>query len=260
MRRLTGGQLGKVMFIAVAVEGFVVVVTLVVSFLTKRAPATWQVFLVPVAGVLTAGVKAGAEALAADPVHPAPPASGGDTGYDGAVTGPGAPPPPGFRGKTSVPLFAVLAVLLVSCGGGGLAATAGVRYGYGWVTGNEPGTEVFRGKASGSAGGVRVTVTSAVVTAHFTKLDVAAENSGRNAVSLPLFGNCQLVGDGGKTLEADDFRSQWSDSVTPGVPRTGTITFPGKLTPGNAILSFVHIFGSGGGTPIVVRGIRIAAT
>lgn len=256
MRGSTGGGIGKVVVIAIAVETVVVVVTVLVNFLTKSAPTAWQVFLVPAAGVLIAGVKAGLDAAASDTERPrgsAPPTAG-YADHGGGVYG---PRPVAVPRKRHVPVVAVLAVLLLVCGGGGLAVTAAVHYGYGWVTGNETGRVVFQGQASGKASALTVTVTQVMITRHFTRLDVTMQNAGSETVTLPLYGNCQLIGADGQTLEADSFRSRWSESVAPGVRQSGKINLTGRAPPGRGALSFATVFGPGGGGALVVKDILI---
>lgn len=258
----TAGQVGKAVLIAVAVETVVVAVTLVVNFVTKSAPAAWQVFLVPTTGVLIAGVKAGVDVIAARAKQRPEPVPSRSGYPDDVEPGPGMyrQRRSASRDRSGRSLVAVLVVLLAVCGGGGLVATAAVQYGYGWATGNETGPVVFEGAAAGTSGAVRLTVTQVMITRHFTRVDVTVQNTGRDAVSLPLFGNSQLVGAAGRVLNADSFRSQWSDNVVPGTTQSGTINFTGKAPAGNATLSFARIFGPGGGISLVVKPIPIGTT
>jgi hypothetical protein len=256
MRGSTGGRIGKVVLIALAVETVIVVVTVLVNFLTRSAPTAWQVFLVPAAGVLIAGVKAGLDAIASDTDRsstPDPPT----VGYADHGGGMYGPRPVAVPRKRHVPVVAVLAVLLLVCGGGGLAVTAAVHYVYGWVTGNETGRVVFQGQASGKASALTVTVTQVMITRHFTRLDVTVQNAGSETVTLPLYRNSQLVGADGRTLEADSFRSQWSESVPPGVRQSGKINLTGRAPPGKSVLSFATVFGPGGGGALVIKDIPI---
>lgn len=249
-----GWRLTKVLLVGSAVELVIVVVTFALNFLTDKASPAWQVYLVPAAGVLVAGVRSVLDDVSSRTPSPA------GTGYishGGGVYGRPAAPPP--RRGGGIPLVAVLVVLLLLCGGGGLGVTAGVRYLYGWQTGNETGTTVFEGAASGAAGSLQVTVTKIMVTAHFTRVDVTVRNTGSHAATLPLFGNCQLVSSGGAALDADSFRSNWSEQVSPGVVHGGTINFPGKVSPGKATMSFATVFGIGGGDSLVVRNIPVRA-
>lgn len=56
---------------------------------------------------------------------------------------------------------------------------------------------------------------SVTYTAYFTRVGVAARNQTGAAVSLPLYGYCLLTGCDGTTLQADPFRSCWSDTLAP---------------------------------------------
>jgi len=253
MRGSTAGQVGKVVLIAVAVETVAVFVTVLANLLAKSAPAAWQILLVPAAGVLIAGIKAGVDALAKRPDEQQPSGGGyGDYGGGGYRPRPPVPAP-----KRVVPVAAVLAGLLLVCGGGGLAATAGVQYVYGWATGHESGPVVFQGQVSGKAGAVTMTVTQMMITTHFTRVDVTVQNAGSEPVTLPLFNNCQLVAADGTTLEADAFRSRWAENVAPGGRQSGEINLSGKAPPGNATFSFTTVFGPGGGHALVVKGIPV---
>lgn len=252
----TGRQIGKIVLVAVVVEAVVVLGTVVINYLAKSAPAAWQVVLVPAAGVLIAGLKAGVDAIASgrDRQSTVPAPTSQYSGYGGGVYGPRRSPPVAKRPGS---VIAVLAVLLLVCGGGGLAVTAGIHFGYGWATGNEDGPVVYQGNASGRAGAVTMTATRAMITRHFTRVDVTVRNAGRQTVTLPLFENCQLVDAGGRALKADPSRSQWSNNVAPGGTQSGIINLGGEPQAGRATLSFGTVFGFGGGGALVVRGIPI---
>jgi hypothetical protein len=150
----------------------------------------------------------------------------------------------------------LIAVLVI--GVGGLAVTAGVRYAVGYITGNEPGTSRLAEPVTASAGGLTLTVESVTYTAHFTRVGVAARNDTDTTVSLPLYGYCVFTGSDGTTLQADPFRSHWSDTLPPGILQRGTIVFSGHLPPSvlQAALSFTQIFRLGGGS-ITVHHINL---
>lgn len=80
-------------------------------------------------------------------------------------------------------------------------------------------------------------------------------------MSLPLSGFCSLVGDDRTTLEADSFKSQWSETLAPGSSQRGTITFNGHLPDSvtGASLNFSTVFPQGfeGPDSITVPGIRL---
>ncbi len=166
------------------------------------------------------------------------------------------PPPRVKRRGMSLPRALLIAVLVI--GVGGLAATAGIRYAVGYVTGNEPGTSRLVQPATAITGGLTVTVESVTYTAHFTQVGVAARNETGTMLSLPLFGYCVFTGSDGTTLQAHPFRSRWSETLAPGSFQRGVITFPGHLPDSvlQASFSFTQIFGPGGGS-ITVRSINL---
>lgn len=151
-------------------------------------------------------------------------------------------------------MAAGLLVLLVFCGGGGLAAMYGVGYGYGWVTGNENGEDWLVNRASAVSGPLRMTVSEVLVTRHFTKVTVTLEHSADRSIGLPLYRNCRLISAAdGRTMQPDNRRSEWSTDVAPGVPQRGVITFNGTPPEGQATLSFARIFGTRPLDPIAAR-------
>jgi len=93
---------------------------------------------------------------------------------------------------------------------------------------------------------------------HFTRVGVAVRNQTGTAVSLPLYGYCVFAGSDGTTLQADPFRSRWSDTLAPGILQRGVIVFSGHLPAPvlQAALSFTQIFGPGGGS-ITVRPLNL---
>jgi hypothetical protein len=151
-----------------------------------------------------------------------------------------------------------IVVVLLACGGGGFAATAGVRYAVGWATGNEDGPDRLVRPATGTAGNLVVTVERVRHTAHFTRLDVERRNVGDTPVSLPLFGFCTLTAQDGTTLEADPFRSRWSETIAADTLTRGTVTFRGRLSPETtrATLAFSQVFGPRGGSLTVRVQLR----
>ena len=77
-------------------------------------------------------------------------------------------------------------------------------------------------------------------------------------VLWPLYGYCVFAGSDGTTLQADPFRSRWSDTLAPGILQRGVIVFSGHLPAPvlQAALSFTQIFGPGGGS-ITVRPLNL---
>jgi hypothetical protein len=230
------------------------------SFLTVwTGGATWLV--VPVVGVsvamVTALIQAYGSASAPEPAPaPAP-----------APAYPGQQPPPdaypyrryGREERRGTPLALALVIGLLVLGAGGWAVTAGARYAVGYITGNEAGTDRLIRPASGSAAGLELTVENVWHTRHFTRIRVAARNSSRTSLSLPLFGNCLFTGEDGTTLRADPFRSRWSEEIPPGALQRGTITFKGHIPDSVrlASLTFAHIFGTFFGGSLIVSGIGL---
>jgi hypothetical protein len=169
------------------------------------------------------------------------------------------------RRGTPLPIALVVAVLVLGVGGWALAQ--GVRYGVGYVTGNEPGAERLRQQATQTADGLTLTVESVEQTAHFTRVRLLARNASDNlSLTLPLFKTCKLRGDGA-TLEADAFRSRWTEELSPGSVQRGTVTFGGHLPDSVRVaeLTFSPIFSFPvGGRPfergpgfITVKNLRL---
>lgn len=167
---------------------------------------------------------------------------------------PVAGPTPVARSRGGPSLAGLLAVVL-ALGAGGLAVTAGVRYAAGYFSGVEDGVDRLVGSPpTGGNRNVRLAVNHVFETDHFTRVDVTVVNRGQQTQSLPLFGWCSLVGSDGVALEADSFKSQWTEQVAPGVLQRGTITFPGHLAPdvSSATLNFTFGF-----SPLKVAGIKL---
>jgi len=246
---------GKTLLIAGVCALIPLIGNVIASFVTTWTGAgSWLV--VPAVGVgvamITALIQAYGSASAEE--HPRPPAGR----YSPYSPYSPYPPPPVRRRGISLPRALLTVVLVV--GVGGLAATAGIRYAVGYITGNEPGTSRLAEPASASAGGLTLTVESVTYTAHFTQVGVAARNQAGTSLSLPLYENCVFTGSDGTTLQADPFRSRWSETLAPGSFQSGTIIFPGHLPDSvlQASLSFPQIFALGGGS-ITVRPINLTA-
>jgi hypothetical protein len=127
-------------------------------------------------------------------------------------TPPSRPPLP----RHGVPAAVAIALVVLVAGVGGAGAALGVRYGLGWLTGNEPQVGQERLAAtpgpSGKSGRLQVTVTSVVNTGHFTRVRLSVANQEHVSATLNLYHNCVLTG-GGVTLAADPFRSTWTEEV-----------------------------------------------
>jgi hypothetical protein len=241
---------GKTLFVAAVCAIIPLIGNVVASFVTTwTGVASW--LAVPVVGVavamLTALIQAYGAAPAEEQSHPQ---AGPYQRY------PSYPPLRMRRRGMSLPRALLTAVLVI--GVGGLAATVGVRYAVGYITGNEPGTSRLVQPVSASTEGLTLTVESVTYTAHFTQVGVAARNETGTMLSLPVYGYCVFTGIDGTTLQADPFRSHWSDTLAPDSFQRGTITFPGHLPNSvlQASLSFTQIFGPDGGS-ITVRSINL---
>ena len=165
------------------------------------------------------------------------------------------PSPPPRRSGVGV-LVAVLAILVL---GGG--AAYGISYGISYATGNET-IEADRlvAPATGKAANVTVTVERVAETAHYTKVTIVATNQNRASVTLPLFGNCQLIDGSGATLQpGTPFGGLDPISVPPnGTPVRTVITFRGKPSGSAMTLSFDTVFGTlSADRSLQVNGIKL---
>ncbi|HYU85970.1 MAG TPA: FHA domain-containing protein [Kribbellaceae bacterium] len=161
------------------------------------------------------------------------------------------------RGTSGVAAFVVILLVL---GVGGYAATQGVRYAVAYTSGKETGTDRLVRPVTTNAAGLTLTVNKVEDTRHFTRVELTVRNNtSSTSITLPLFENCVFSAADGTTLQADSFRSQWSQTIPPGALQRGTITFPGHLsaTTTRASLSFSHIFGTFNANAISIRGIPL---
>lgn len=172
-----------------------------------------------------------------------------------------APPPPP-RPRSGVWLLVTVLIVLVVGGG----AAYGISYGISYATGNES-VEADRlvAPATGKAAGVTVTVERVAETAHYTKVTVAATNQNRASVTLPLFGNCQIIDGSGATLQpGTPFGGLDPISVPPGGTAVRTvITFRGKPSAAQTTLTltFDTVFGTlSADRSLQVGGIRLKAS
>jgi hypothetical protein len=240
---------GKTLVIAAVCAIIPLIGNVVASFVTTwTGVASW--LAVPAVGVVVAMLTALIQAYGSAGEEPPRPQADRYSPY---------PPPYPTRVKRrgmSLPAALLTAILVI--GVGGLAATAGIRYAVGYFTGNETGTSRLAEPATASAGGLTLTVESVTYTAHFTQVGVAAHNETGSTLSLPVYGNCVFSGSEGTTLQADPFRSHWSETLAPGSFQRGTIVFPGHLPDSvlQASLSFSQIFTLGGGS-ITVHPINL---
>lgn len=199
------------------------------------------------------------------PAPAAPPVGGAapnPRGQGGATAGPstGVVPPP-RRGGVSVLVGVLVAVLVI--GVGGVLVTYAVATVSGFVTGNQVGVDRLQnGSVAVDSGGVVTAVERVEHTADFTRVELTVRNDLGNTITLPLYGNATLSAEDGTTLEADPFRSSWSESIAPGQLRRGTIVFGGHLPDAGttATLAFGTVFEQGftGPQTISVPGLSIA--
>jgi hypothetical protein len=163
-------------------------------------------------------------------------------------------------GRRGTSVLAAFVVILLVLGVGGFAVTQGVQYVVGYASGKETGPDRLVSPATKNAAGLTVTVAKVEYTRHFTRVEVTVKNNtSSTSITLPLFENCVFSAADGTTLKADDFRSQWSQTIPAGAFQRGTITFPDQLpdTATRASLSFSHIFGTFEANSISVTGIRL---
>lgn len=141
----------------------------------------------------------------------------------------------------------VLIALVVGGGILGLVLTVGIRYVTGWVTGDEPGVDRLAETVTVDDRGLSVSVTAFEETRHYTRVLVQVSNGVGNPITVPLFENVSLVGGDGTPLKVDHWRSDWNQSINPGVRHKGALVFGGHLPDGvpRATLEFHTIFEQG---------------
>ncbi|WP_155374142.1 hypothetical protein [Catellatospora vulcania] len=159
-------------------------------------------------------------------------------------------------------------LLLALCAGGGYLATSMVQAGVAklsefatppWINKrNESGQERLASEASETGGPLTITVLSVEVTSQATKVKIRGENTGRDALTLPVFGRAQLTV-AGETLLPDPGASTWQGTVPAGGEATGVIVFDGVLGPDvdSVRLSFSAIYGSFDTPPNIAVDIPI---
>jgi hypothetical protein len=166
---------------------------------------------------------------------------GADPGYHprpGYSPGYSSPAPSGSRGGGRA-VAAIIVILLL------VASVFAVRFAFGYVTGREPGVDRLVKPVSARNGALTLTVDKVEVTRHFTRVEMSAKNTGRDALSLPVFSNAQLTA-GRQTKSGDAFASDWPDNVPPGSTVSGVVVFRMVVGPTTtrASVSFATIFGS----------------
>lgn len=247
-------RVGRVVLVAAGVALIGWMIPALITFIAGKSVGLPAWLAAPGAAVLTAMAQSLFETVVnRAPEQPPQPAPGWP-----------APPPPRPRG---VPAGVAILIILLVVGVGGYGATVGIRYGVGWITGNEDpiGQDrlVSSPPPSDTSGRVRATVTSIVDTRHFTRVALTVTNGEDKPATIALFHNCSLTA-GGVTLEPDPFRSRWTETVPPESTQQGHLVFPGHL-PGSATtaqfsINMVFVFGRfDADDSLVIRSIRIRA-
>jgi hypothetical protein len=181
---------------------------------------------------------------------------------------PHMPPPrrrpvPTDRRRRGTPVAVAVVVVLLVMGVGGWGLAQGVRHVAGWVSGDEEGTERLAAPVSVTDQGLTLSVDSVVHTPRFTRVGILVTNGLANTVTLPVSGNAHLSAEGGRTIEGDGFRSDFSDTLPPGAVRDGILVFPGHLSEGPTVatLSFATVFEQGfdGPDSLSLPGIQLSA-
>lgn len=184
-------------------------------------------------------------------------------GYPGPVQ-PGYPvrhgQPAKKNGRTS--LAGALVIILLLCGGGGLAITYGAQWAASQVvsviadlTGESkanPGQERLAAPVSKTSGVLTITVNSVQVNERATVVNLTATNAGNSTLTLAS-SYFQLTVPRKATLKADPFVGSWDRGEVPpnGGVYNGTIIFDGVLAAdtGQVTLAITEIFAMDFGAP-----------
>jgi hypothetical protein len=182
--------------------------------------------------------------------------------------------PVSARPRGSGRLVGVVALVLVLCGGGGLALAYGVQdLGHKaiesldahtdppWETKTkEPGRERIVKASFHTRGALTVTVSSVRVNNKATIVTITAKNPGKDSLYLPVYSNALLDVPGASTLNADPDAGTFNGTVPAGGQTTGTVVFDGVLGAAvtNVTLSFAHVMGSLSGPDNIAVNIAIA--
>lgn len=268
--RLGRVRVGRVVLVGGLANLLIVAAGVVIQFATDwTGIGTW--LAAPLTGMAASLVAIMKDALTREPepapTGPAPPApaAGGAPAVPRPVPGAGTAPtgvvPPPRRRGVSVIVGVLVAVLVI--GVGGVLVTYAVATVSGFITGNQVGVDRLQnGPLAVDSSGVVTTVERVEHTADFTRVELTVRNGLANTITLPLYGNATLSAEDGTTLDADGFRSSWSDTIPPGQLRRGTIVFNGHLPDAGttATLSFATVFEQGftGPQSIAVPGLAIA--
>jgi hypothetical protein len=193
--------------------------------------------------------------------------------YHGGYYRPAAAPRRRQRSAASV--AGVIALVLVLCGGGGFGLAYGVQF-FGhkaidvlndqatppWEKKTQdPGRERLVKAASHTEGALTVTVSSVRVNAQATIVTITAKNTGKDALTLPVYSNALLDVPGANTLNADPAASSFGGTVPARGQTTGAVVFDGVLGAGvtRVTLSFAHVQGSLNGPESIAVNVPISA-
>lgn len=176
----------------------------------------------------------------------------------------GARPPgaPDRRRRPGVGSLVAALVMIVVIGGG---IAYGATYAFGLITGSEPTVQRLEEPVSGAAGALDVRIDEVRVGDHYTHVRLTATNGADFPVTIPLFGNCQLIEKGQPALEAKtDFTTSVIDVPPAEIPVTNEIVFSGRPSDGATSLTLAcsTLYWQGFGQPqsLQVKGIALEAS
>jgi hypothetical protein len=202
----------------------------VVNFATDSWRSAMPWLIVGVLVVASAAIAAATTAPQPDPAPPPLP-----SGYYHSNTPPPRPQTSGY-GRTVIAVVVVTALIV---------SIFAVRFAFGLVTGRETGVDRLVKPVSATNRALTLTVDRVEVTSHFTRVSMSASNGGNVALTLPIYGNCQMTV-GRTTTSASTIASQWPDNVPPESTVSGVVVFrfviPNDTT--KASIAFSTIFGS----------------
>ncbi|MFF0344423.1 hypothetical protein [Kribbella sp. NPDC004875] len=158
-------------------------------------------------------------------------------------------------GRFDVSILIAIAVVLVGVGVGGFAVTAGTKYVAGYLTGNESGADRLIKPVAKTGSGITITVENVTYTSHFTRVEVAIRNAGKEPFTIPIDGATFTAADG-TALRADSGRSAWPGKIAAGGTEHGSITFKGHL-PDSATAAALTF--KSGNTTFAVSGVTLSS-
>jgi hypothetical protein len=230
-------------------------VSQVIAWWQQQSPPAW---LAPVLLFVGGAIPLIVDYLkSAQPKEPTAPPQAPRTGPSRTYAYPRPPAPrPARRPGRLVAALLALAVV------GGAIAYGG-SYVIGWFTGVEPGVQRLAEPVSGSAGALNVHVDEVEVSSHYTRVRLTATNSAAFPVTIPMFGNCQLLEPGQVALPPKTGFVTSTIDVPPGsVPVTTEVVFTGtpRDTATSLSLACSNLFWQGFGQPGSLTVKEIALT